>query len=251
MPETTDVNGIEAALRLCGVTETTLAPEAKDALDRQGYQVFLGLISTDWLALLREAFERAVGPRPNPDSPQTGTRHVESLACKDAAFDGVYTHPTVLAAVYHVLRRPFRVFLLSGRDPLPGYGQQGLHTDWYSRGPTDPFSMVTTLWLLDEFTPNNGATRLVPGSHLHATPLPKSMQDPGNRHRDQKILVSPAGSVAVFNGHLWHSGTRNESNRSRRVLQCQFVARDAFQPADAPAEIPARLSPAARYVLGY
>lgn len=245
------MNGIEAALRLCGVTETTLAPEAKDTLDRQGYQVFPGLISTDWLAHLREAFERTVGPRPNPDSPQTGTRHVESLACKDAAFDGIYTHPTVLAAVHHVLRRPFRVFLLSGRDPLPGYGQQGLHTDWYPRGPTDPFSMVTTLWLLDDFTPTNGATRLVPGSHLNPTPLPKSMQAPGNRHHDQKLLVAPAGSVAVFNGHLWHSGTRNESNRPRRVLQCQFVARDAFRPADAPAEIPAHLSPAARYILGF
>jgi ectoine hydroxylase-related dioxygenase (phytanoyl-CoA dioxygenase family) len=251
MPETTDVNGIEAALRLCGVTATTLAAEVKESLDREGYRVFPGLIATDWLAQLREAFERAMGPRPNPDSPQTGTRHVESLACKDAAFDRVYTQPTVLAAVYHVLRRPFRVFLLSGRDPLPGYGQQGLHTDWTPRGPTDPFSMVTTLWLLDDFTATNGATRLVPRSHLNPTPLPKSMQAPENRHRDQKILVAPAGSVVVFNAHLWHSGSRNESNRSRRVLQCQFVARDAFRPADTPAEIPARLSPAARYILGY
>ena len=251
MPEATDVNGIEAALRLCGVTEATLTAEAKEALDRDGYRVFPGLVATDWLARLREAFERAVGPRPNPDAPQTGTRHVDSLACKDEAFDGVYTHPTVLAAVYHVLRRPFRVFLLSGRDPLPGYGQQGLHNDWLSRGPTDPFSMVTTLWLLDDFTPNNGATRVVPGSHLLPRPLPQSMQAPGNRHRDQRFLVASAGSVAVFNGHLWHSGTRNESNLPRRVLQCQFVARDAFRPADAPAEIPARLSPAARYILGF
>jgi ectoine hydroxylase-related dioxygenase (phytanoyl-CoA dioxygenase family) len=158
------------------------------------------------------------------DKKQTGTRHVANLASTDPVFDGVYTSPGVLAAVHQILKRPFRVYQLAGRDPLPGYGQQGLHIDWLQRSGSEPFSLVTTIWLLDDYTTKNGATRLVPGSHLVPGPLPKSMQDPANRHPKQKVITASAGSVLVFNGHLYHSGTRNESNQPRRVLQCQFLA---------------------------
>ncbi len=65
---------------------------------------------------------------------------------------------------------------------------------------------------------------MLPGTHRMLEPLPKAMRQPESRHPDQKIVVAPAGSVLVFNGHLWHSGTRNESKLLRRVLQCQFVA---------------------------
>jgi ectoine hydroxylase-related dioxygenase (phytanoyl-CoA dioxygenase family) len=249
MKEAAVLNEIEDVLEQCGVTEMTLAPEEKDALDRQGYFVAPGAISADWLARLRVAFEMAVG-QPTTNGKQSGTRHVNDLAWKDAAFDGVYTHPKVLAAVYHALRRPFKLFQLGGRDPLPGYGQQGLHTDWYLRTPSEPFYVVTAIWLLDDFTEKNGATRLIPGSHLMAVPLPKSIQQPESRHPDQRLVIANAGSVLVFNGHLWHSGTRNETNRQRRVLQCQFVARELVRPADARPDIPERLAPAARYILG-
>jgi ectoine hydroxylase-related dioxygenase (phytanoyl-CoA dioxygenase family) len=256
--ETVVVNGIEEALRQCGVTETTLAPAEKDALDRHGYIVLPNVMDADWLAQLRAAFERAVSQgQQKANSKQSGTRHVDDLTFKDATFDRVYTHPRILAAVYHVLRRSF-VAGIHGRDPLPGYGQQGLHADWL-RTPSEPFSVVTTLWLLDDFTPNNGATRLVPGSHLMTTPLPKSMLQPESRHPDEKTVIARAGSVLIFNGHLLHSGTRNKSDRSRRVLQCTFLARDVrlhpaqeeyARSAEARTDIPERLTPAARYILG-
>lgn len=254
MVETATIRGIEEALKHCGVAETTLALAEKDALDRQGYLVFPAIAPKEWLARLRTAFEAAVGQGPQPTSgKQSGTRHVEGLASKDAAFDGVYTHSKVLAAVYHVLKRSFKIFQLSGRDPLPGFGQQGLYNDWLPRTPSEPFSLVTTLWLLDDFTQDNGATRLIPGSHLTPNPLPKSMQAPESRHPDQKIIVAKAGSVLVFNGHLWHGGTRNRTNLQRRALQCQFVARELVRSVQVPGsmpEIPQRLGPAARYILG-
>ena len=245
------VDGIEDALGKCGVRETTLAPGERDALDRCGYLVLPNVMQADWLDRLRAAFERGMDRgRQATNVPQSGTRHVDDLAAKDAAFDAVYTHPRVLAAVYHVLRRSFSVFQFSGRDPLPGYGQQGLHTDWLPRAPSEPSSIVTAIWLLDDFTPNNGATRLIPGSHLLSRPLPKSMRAPASRHPDQTLVMATAGSVLVFNGHLWHSGTRNETNRPRRVLQCQFVARELARAAGTRPDVPERLAPAARYLLG-
>lgn len=240
---------IEDALAQCGVTDATLTRAEKEALDRDGFVVFLGVIAADWLEELRTAFEAAIGPGPSTNAKQSGTRHGVDLASHDAAFDGIYTHPKVLAAVYHVLRRPFRAFQLSGRDPLPGYGLQGLHSDWYARAASEP-SVVTSIWLLDDFASGNGATRLVPGSHLWTRPMPKSMSAPASRHPDQKIVVAPAGSVLVFNGHLWHSGTRNDTQRSRRVLQCLFVARDQSRSVHGEIAAPDRLTPVARFILG-
>jgi ectoine hydroxylase-related dioxygenase (phytanoyl-CoA dioxygenase family) len=191
---------------------------------------------------VRAVFESALGQ---------GKRHGVHvvLPWEDAAFDGVYTHPKVLAAAYHVLRRPFKSTGVVGRDPAPGHGQQALHADWM-RAPSEPFHFVTTLWLLDDFTPDNGATRLVPGSHRMPNALPKSMARPESRHPDQKVITAAAGSVLLFNGHLLHSGTRNHSGRRRRVLQCPFVARDVAHLADARPDVAARLAPAARYILG-
>jgi len=246
------LSGIDDVLNERGVSEATLSPAEKESLDRRGYVVLPDVIDAGWLARLRTAFENGIGGgQTTANSKQSGTRHVNDLIQKDEAFDGVLTHPKILGAVFHVLRRSFKVLVLGGRDPLPGYGRQGLHTDWYPRMSSDePFSVVTAIWLLDEFIPNNGATRLIPGSHLTLKTIPKSMQQPESDHPDQMIIIAKAGSALVFNGHLWHSGTRNESDRSRRVLQCQFVARELVRPLETQPNLPERLTPAAQYILG-
>jgi ectoine hydroxylase-related dioxygenase (phytanoyl-CoA dioxygenase family) len=242
---------IEDVLRECGVTEGTLAPAEKETIDRLGYVVLPDVIDAGWLARLRTAFERAVDQKETATAgKQSGTRHANDLIQKDEAFDGVLTHPKILAAVHHALRRSFKVLALGGRDPLPGYGQQGLHTDWYPRASlSEPFSVVTTLWLLDDFIENNGSTRLIPESHLWLKPLPKSLQQPEAKHPDQRHIIARAGSALVFNGNLWHGGSRNESNRPRRVIQCQFVAREMDFMTKNQQDIPERLTPAARYIL--
>jgi ectoine hydroxylase-related dioxygenase (phytanoyl-CoA dioxygenase family) len=248
---TAGANEIEDILEQYGVTETTLAPAEKEALDQDGYVVLAGVIDAEWLGRLRSAFERACGKEgKSAGIKESGTRHIDDLVNRDAAFDIVYTHPRILAAVYHVLRCPFRVGQMTGREPLPGYGAQGLHADWTARARREPFRIVTTIWLLEDFTSDNGATRVVPGTHRLLTPPPKSLADPSSRHPDQKLIVAEAGSVLVFNGHLWHSGTRNETNLPRRVLQCLFVGRDELRFGKIKVAPPGRLSKEARYLFG-
>jgi len=245
------VTRIEEALSLCGVTGSSLPDHEGHLLDTQGFLVKAGLASPQELRRQRAAFEKVAAERGAAGSSTlSGTRHLEHLAYSDPAFDSAYTHPMILAAVFHVLKRSFKVFQLSGRDPLPGHGLQGLHQDWLPRMPSEPFSIVTALWLLDDFTPDNGATRVVPGSHHVLRPLPKSQRQPGSTHPEQRLILARAGSVLLFNGHLWHSGTRNASTGSRRVLQCQFVARELVRPGEPGPEVPSRLPPAARYLLG-
>jgi len=245
------VSGFDEVLAECGVTQTTLAVAEREPLDRDGYIVIPSLIDPDWLERLRAAFESECQKEGNgPVVNESGTRHIDDLANRDPAFDGVYTHPRVLACVYHVLRDAFRVGQIGGRDPLPGYGQQGLHADWTARSKGEPFRIVTTIWLLDDFTAENGATRVVPGTHRLLTQPPKSFADPASRHPNQKIIIASAGAVLIFNGHLWHSGSANTSSHPRRVLQCSFVGRDECRFSRITVRVPERLSPAARCILG-
>ena len=245
------MESFEELLVACDVRPTTLDRAEAAALDGEGYVVLDSVVDEAWLQRLRAAFE-AASARPDADAgrTETGTQHSRDLAHADPVFEGVLLHPRVLAAVHHVLQRPFQLLFLSGRDPLPGYGQQGLHTDWTPRAPHTPFDVVTALWPLDGFTRESGPTRVLPGSHLVPRALPKPLQAPRAHHPDERLVLVPAGSVLVLNGHLWHSGTRNTSQGPRRALQCLWVARDRARPAGAPAPVPAWLGAAARALLG-
>jgi len=210
----------EEDLASLGVTAETLTVAQRRALDERGYLVLPGAVGANDLERLRSTFDRACDVE---GIPPRGTRHPRGLLDGDAAFAGFVTFPALLAAVQHVLGRPFLAGAVVGRDPLPGFGQQGLHIDGVESGPSTPFQIVTALGLLDEFTADNGATRLVPGSHRWRRSPPKSFTDPASRHPDQVVVTAPAGSVLVFNGHLWHGGTCNRSGEHRRVTQCSFV----------------------------
>jgi ectoine hydroxylase-related dioxygenase (phytanoyl-CoA dioxygenase family) len=95
---------------------------------------------------------------------------------------------------------------------------------------------------------------VVPGSHQRAA-LPKDeMPDPAATHPDEVTLQAPAGTVVIFNSHLWHGGTLNRTAVRRRALHAYFCRRSERQQVDqqrfARPETRARLPAAARYVLG-
>lgn len=249
---------MEEALRVLGVSEQTLPSEQHVDLQEKGYTIFYNVIDPAWLAELRAAFERIIaaeGENAGKEvSQMTGVRRLADLVNKGEVFDCIYTNPLVLAAAHQVIGRPFKLHSLNGHDPLPGHGQQGLHPDWGGeRSDFAQFHVMNSLWMLDDFTAENGATRIVPGSQ-HWPGKPKDqMADLKAAHPREVYIEAPAGSVAVFNGHAWHGSTHNRSQRSRRVYHCAFIAREFPQQTDQRQalrpETERRLSPAARYIL--
>jgi hypothetical protein len=76
-----------------------------------------------------------------------------------------FTEPRLLACVAHVLGE-FKLSSLNFRAALPGHGLQALHAEGGPVTDLAAFQVCNSTWLLDDFTANNGATRVVPGSHL-------------------------------------------------------------------------------------
>jgi ectoine hydroxylase-related dioxygenase (phytanoyl-CoA dioxygenase family) len=79
------------------------------------------------------------------------------------------------------------------------------------------------------------------------------MADPAAAHPEEVKLIAPAGTVIVFNSHLWHGGTLNRTGRQRRAVHSYFTRRGNRQQLDQQnyvrPETLARLSPAARFIL--
>jgi ectoine hydroxylase-related dioxygenase (phytanoyl-CoA dioxygenase family) len=109
------------------------------------------------------------------------------------------------------------------RGPRPGYGAQALHADDLPIAAAEAYRAATAIVPLVDFTERNGPTRVVPGSHLE--PLHDAATEPGRPHPRGRRVTARAGSAIVFNGHLWHSGTKNTSGERRDALQIVFRRR--------------------------
>jgi ectoine hydroxylase-related dioxygenase (phytanoyl-CoA dioxygenase family) len=105
-----------------------------------------------------------------------------------------FTEPRLLASVAHVLGE-LKLSSLNFRAALPGHGLQALHAEG---GPvTDPaaFQVCNSIWLLDDFTADNGATRAVPGSHLSGRSPSDVMADRRDFHPGKVLLLAPTRTV--------------------------------------------------------
>jgi hypothetical protein len=244
------------ALAELGVTEASLDPDTWERLDRDGYVPLPGVLSVGQLTAIRARLAEllaAEGDQAGLEVHQeAGADRLADLINKGPMFQACVTDSRVLACIAHVLG-DFKLSSLNFRAALPGHGHQPLHADWGGPVPPDGYQVCNSIWLLDDFTADNGATRVVPGSHRYDRPARESLPDPAAAHPDEVQLIAPAGTVVVFNSHLWHGGTLNRSDRPRRALHSYFTRRANRQQLDQKKYIRqeslARLNPAARFIL--
>lgn len=248
----------QEALYELGVRDDTLTPEQKEQLDRDGYLPLPGILSQEQVEALRARQAELLaeeGEKAGLEVHQErGTDRLSDLINKDPLFHIVLTHPKVLAAIAHVLKSDMKLSSLNSRNALPGQGLQGLHPDWGRLETPGDYQVCNSLWLLDDFTPDNGATRVVPGTQ-RGTQVPMDvMTDPTAPHPDEVMLLGKAGDVVVVNSHTWHGGTVNRTQGPRRVMHGYFCRRNQPQQLDQQRYLrPStwdQLSPAARVILG-
>ena len=106
---------------------------------------------------------------------------------------------------------------LTARSPLPNSNEQQLHNDSRIVGSKYPI-VVQAMWALDEFTKNNGATNFLLGSQTF-------LSFPENNKKYKKLIIAEAqpGSVIIFNGSVWHGGSKPKiSFKSRWGIICRY-----------------------------
>ncbi|GAB5406211.1 MAG: phytanoyl-CoA dioxygenase family protein [Aureliella sp.] len=233
-----------STLSSLGVQGDSLSSEEIASLDQQGFVNLGVLLSPEQLNTLRDKTDSLLAAEGQAagselfDSPhirhpkEAGADRLADLVNKGEEFDLFYSHSRVLAAVAHVLGDSFQLSSLNYRAAKPGQGAQRLHADWHEAVASTDYLVCNSIWLLDDFSAENGATRVVPGTHLSKQLPGEATQDPMDTHPDQQLIELPAGSVVVFNSHTWHGGTTNTTNLPRRAIHSYFCRRDQPQQLD-------------------
>ncbi|MCB1693058.1 MAG: phytanoyl-CoA dioxygenase family protein [Pseudomonadales bacterium] len=179
------------------------------------------------------------------------TERVYALLAKDDRFARIVEHPRILPIVDLLLEANYLLSANLAINVHPGETPQSFHTDNSGMPYTSRTGIhgISTIWAFDDFTETNGATEVIPGSHLWEDERPLA-----DDSRAEKVIM-PAGSVVVFSGSLFHRGGANRSDRVRLAITpqyCQSWLRQLENMTLAvPPDIAARFSPRVQAMLGY
>lgn len=199
------------------MTETERAVQE---IEVYGFTILERVLDADAVGATREALIRCEREQGEDHKFGGSARHVSNLPVLDPIFLPIIDHPRTLPVLEHFLGRSLILGSLNSRIVRPGDGEQRIHApSGCAALPSELLNLISpvmmnTVWMLDDFTKENGATRVVPGTHRsgHSTP-PEDLE--------LKYIVqaeAPAGSVLVFNGQCWHGGGENRSTRNRHAL---------------------------------
>ncbi len=203
-------------------------------LDTDGYVVLEDFLPSQTLAEARDRVEElyaAEGENAGSEFRlEPGSRRLANLMDKGEIFQKLIVMPEVLELVEYVLGSRFKLSSFNARSANPHSNEaQPLHCDAAALPDESGYWVCNTIWLLDDFTPSNGATRVIPGSQKWRKLPGLDLADPVAPHPAEVLLVAPAGSVVVMNTHGWHGGTANRTAGHRRALHGFFCRFDKAQ----------------------
>jgi hypothetical protein len=232
-----------------------LGPAERRQLDELGYLALPGFSAPPLLAELRERVE-ALWEQEGDEAGsefrhEPGARRLANLVDKGAIFARLVATPGILDCIEHVIGPDFKLSSLNARSANPHNGEsQPWHADAGAIADERGYWVCNSVWMLDDFTPDNGATRMIPRSHAW-----RRLPEPGitDSLPGEELVTGEAGTVVVMNAHMWHGGTANRTDRCRRALHAFYTRSDKpqqqYQKALLRPETVAALTPLQRRVL--
>jgi ectoine hydroxylase-related dioxygenase (phytanoyl-CoA dioxygenase family) len=237
------------------VLDPTTADAHAERIARDGYTILEHAIEpelVDALAddLLRLERELGIGPATNLFEGFRTVR-IYNLLAHGALYERIPVHANVLPVVERVLDPGCLVSSLSSISIDPGERAQPIHADDMVMPLPKPHvaTVCNTMWALTDFTEENGATRVLPGTHLRA-------DDPDLARAYESVPAEmPKGSVLVWHGSLWHGGGANRSTQRRVGIAMNYCAgwvrQQENQQLGIPREIARGFGPRLRELVGY
>lgn len=210
-------HGFTRSAEIEGVDPDQLAEEYEQLM-RDGYIILHDMATTDQLEALRQESALHLEKMGRNSFEGERTQRIYGIPEKLRSADAFIEHPRILA---HLDRLFLPNYLLSQAQViniLTDSPAQPLHIDdgFYPWPRPRPALSAATVFAVDDFTLENGATVAIPGSHLWG-------EDRFPQEDDERVAaIMPAGSCILFLGNLWHGGGDNHSGVSRLAITAQY-----------------------------
>ena len=256
LPTIEDVSPVERPSD--GSTAVSPLPDLEAHLTRiaeEGYTILPDVLEPDLVDEIDQALlvlEHDLGTVP-ADNLFEGVRttRVYNLLVHGITFEKIPIHPNVLPVVEAVLDPGLLISSLSSIAIGPDEQAQPIHADDQLIPLARPHVPIicNTMWALTDFTEENGATRIIPGSH-HSDHPPDFVST-----YDSIPAEMERGSVLVWVGSLWHGGGANHTNEVRTGIAMNYCAGFIRQQENQQLGIPRRIartfSPRLQELVGY
>lgn len=225
----------------------------------QGFTVIRDFMDVGALAAFRKALAPYLGShRGRNDFEGFETERVYTLVARDQVFEDLATDPRIMSLLSRFLEGAFLLSATHAINLMPGETAQSIHTDdgFYHQPRSSPAVGYSMIGAIDAFTRANGATEVIPGSHLWSDEeVAERRRDPGGLEALLIPIEIPAGACFVFPGKLLHRGGANRTDRPRLAFTNQYCAGWARPQENfflsVPKEIVRGMSPRAQALLGY
>ena len=202
--------------------------EVADAVREAGAAIVERLVPADVCDLVERELRPWIDKTPYGADEFSGphTRRTGALLARSEAVRQLVAHPLVLGVTDQVLwpsKTTFQLHLTQIIAIDPGAEGQALHRDqWcfdFFPFPDDVEVELGTMWALTDFTEENGATRVVPGSHRRTL----EGIDLSALNDESVPATMPRGSVVLYSGRTVHGGGANASDHTRIGVNIDYV----------------------------
>jgi ectoine hydroxylase-related dioxygenase (phytanoyl-CoA dioxygenase family) len=225
----------------------------------QGFTVIEDFVDAAGRAAFRAALAPYLGShRGRNDFEGFETERVYTLVARGQVFEDLACEPRLMALLSRFLEGDFLLSATHAINLMPGETAQSIHIDdgFYRQPRSSPAVGYSVIGAIDAFTTENGATEVIPGSHLwDEGEVARRREEPGGLEKYLVPMEIPAGACFVFPGKLLHRGGANRSRRPRLAFTNQYCAGWARPQENfflsVPKDVVRAMSPRAQALLGY
>jgi len=235
---------------------TATSAEVATAIRTNGFVVVDNLVSNEVMDRVAEELEEFIDLTPpgNDDFVGRMTRRTGSLIPRSPTSRDLITHPLVLGAAKDLLHKAtaYQLHLTQVISVFPGETDQPLHRDelaWdFFPFPLDYNVQCNTMWAMTDFTIENGATRIVPGSQL---------TEGKQTYTEEEIVRAEMerGSMFFYSGKVYHGAAANKTDKVRQGINLTYavgwVRQEENQYLSTPIEVARTLDDDLLKLMGY
>ena len=234
--------------------DASTVAEHVERVGRDGYTIVEDAIGADLVEALTDDLARLEGEleiRPADNSFEgANTLRIYNLLAHGEVWQQVPVHGSVLPIVEGVLDHGCLISSLSSVNIGLDETAQPIHADdmLIPIPKPHPPTVCNSMWALTDFTEANGATRVIPGTHLDQSPN-------YGQHYDSVPAEMGRGSVLIWHGSLWHGGGANHTAERRLGVAMNYCAgyirQQENQQLGLPPSLVRTFSPRLRELVGY